>query len=139
MVSIVTCMNKRMTIGRGVLATFLTLAYILMSFASVKHELTHMAGNARVYSSAVTASPGHVGVAQSSVQGDGGHDAMPLSSESSFCFFCTHNPSILLVVAIAMLIGLLIIRRTYASAIPEKPTLVPVFADISLRAPPVLG
>src|SRR5262245_15249696 len=124
-------MKSIQTIARGVLVTVMAVAYIVMSFSSVTHELTHWAEGSAALASASTG----VNATGSAVQASDEHHATV--SASSSCFFCLYSSSILQVLAVVLLIGLPMLRRVYAASIPEKPIVSPSFSAISLRGPPV--
>lgn|GEM_PF-7115485 len=124
-------MKVPFSIARGIVSTILAVLYLLMSVASVTHELSHMAKGATEH--------GHASAMLLGPDSHPGHDAASPESKSSVCFFCAYNPMVLLVVAMALFFGIRRIVGIRRFSLPARRTISPLRSVVGLRAPPALG
>ncbi len=133
------------SIWRTILATVLTVAYLVMSVASATHGLFHLAEQAAASAHASSAATGKATgkastkTSANEIAGKRAERGLPSDSKESHCFFCVHGPTVLLLVTVLAIIGVLRHHRPATRFVRRRRILPPTLAVISLRAPPALA
>lgn len=130
------------SIWRTILATVLTVAYLVMSVASATHGLFHLAEQAAASahaSSAAATGKASTKTSANEIAGKRAERGLPSDSKESHCFFCVHGPTVLLLVTVLAIIGMFRHHRPATRFVRRRRILPPTLAVVSLRAPPALA